>query len=82
MIHRIVGVPDGLKPGEYEFRFLRISGDIVLFEYAGPKEPCVHPCEHCDCSDFRSASPPNTNRCECEHMAYQHNKGRFSNGEG
>jgi hypothetical protein len=33
MIHRIVGVPDGLKLGEYKARFLRISGDIVMYEY-------------------------------------------------
>jgi hypothetical protein len=36
MIHRIVGVPEGLEPGEYDIRFVRVCGDIVIFEYVGP----------------------------------------------
>jgi hypothetical protein len=37
MIHRIVGVPDGLKPGEYEVRLVRTCGDIIMFEYVEPE---------------------------------------------
>lgn len=33
MIARIEGVPEELPPSQFFLRFLRINGDVMLFEY-------------------------------------------------
>lgn len=37
MIHRVEGVPEGLEPGAYEVRFVRLNGDVIIYEYVEPQ---------------------------------------------
>jgi hypothetical protein len=33
MVVRVEGIPAGLEPGTYPIRFVRINGDVAIYEY-------------------------------------------------
>lgn len=43
MVIRIMNVPEGLQPGQFEVKFIRMCGDIAIYEYIGPDTKIFEP---------------------------------------